>query len=86
VIVGYTEPKGSRVGLGALVLGYHDGRDLVYAGKVGTGFDTATLRGLHKRLSPTEQDAPPVTRGLSREPGAHWVRPSLVAQVAFSEK
>jgi bifunctional non-homologous end joining protein LigD len=85
VIVGYTEPKGSRVGLGALLLGYHDGRDLVYAGKVGTGFDTATLRGLHKRLSPTEQDAPPVTRGLGREPGAHWVRPSLVAQVAFSE-
>jgi bifunctional non-homologous end joining protein LigD len=85
VIVGYTAPKGSRVGLGALLLGYHDGHDVVYAGKVGTGFDTATLRSLHKRLSRTEQDAPPVTRGLAREPGAHWVRPMLVAQVAFSE-
>jgi DNA ligase D-like protein (predicted ligase) len=86
VIVGYTAPKGSRIGLGALLLGYQDGQDLVYAGKLGTGFDTATLRSLHKQLSRTEQDAPPITRGLSREPGAHWVRPTSVAQVAFSEK
>jgi bifunctional non-homologous end joining protein LigD len=85
VVVGYTAPKGSRVGLGALLLGYNEGRDLVYAGKVGTGFDTATLRSLHDRLSRLEQDKPPVTRGLVREPGAHWVRPTSVAQVAFSE-
>jgi bifunctional non-homologous end joining protein LigD len=85
VVVGYTAPKGSRVGLGALLLGYHEGRDLVYAGKVGTGFDTATLRSLHDRLSRLKQDKPPVTRGLVREPGAHWVRPTSVAQVAFSE-
>jgi bifunctional non-homologous end joining protein LigD len=85
VVVGYTAPKGSRVGLGALLLGYYDGGDLVYAGKVGTGFDTETLRSLHDRLSRTERDEAPVTRGLTREPGAHWVRPKLVAQVAFSE-
>ena len=85
VIVGYTAPKGSRVGLGALLLGYHDGGELVYAGKVGTGFDTATLRSLHKQLSRTEQDSTPVSRGRAREPGAHWVRPTSVAQVAFSE-
>jgi bifunctional non-homologous end joining protein LigD len=85
VIVGYTAPKGSRVGLGALLLGYHDGDDLVYAGKVGTGFDTATLRSLHKRLSRTEQDRTPISSGGVREPGAHWVRPTSVAQVAFSE-
>jgi bifunctional non-homologous end joining protein LigD len=85
VIVGYTGPKGSRVGLGALLLGYHDDGDLVYAGKVGTGFDTATLRNLHQRLSRAEQDTSPVTRGQAREPGAHWVRPTSVAQVAFSE-
>jgi ATP-dependent DNA ligase len=83
VIVGYTAPKGSRVGLGALLLGYHDGENLVYAGKVGTGFDTATLRSLHKRLSGTERDKPTVDG--AKMPGAHWVRPTSVAQVAFSE-
>ncbi|OBI61664.1 non-homologous end-joining DNA ligase [Mycobacterium sp. E796] len=85
VVGGYTSPKGSRIELGALLLGYHDGRDLVYAGKVGTGFDEAALRSLHERLSPLEQDEPPFTRGLVRENGAHWVRPELVAQIGFSE-
>ncbi|WP_371328365.1 non-homologous end-joining DNA ligase [Mycobacterium sp. SP-6446] len=85
VIGGYTSPKGSRIELGALLLGYHDGRDLVYAGKVGTGFDEATLHSLHERLSPIEQDAPPFTRGLVRENSAHWVRPELVAQIGFTE-
>jgi bifunctional non-homologous end joining protein LigD len=63
VVVGYTAPKGSRVGLGALLLGYYDSADLVYAGKVGTGFDDATLRSLHERLSRTEQKTPPITKG-----------------------
>jgi bifunctional non-homologous end joining protein LigD len=85
VIGGYTGPKGSRVGLGALLLGYHEGGELVYAGKVGTGFDEATLRSLHKRLSAKKQDAPPFTRGLVREAGARWVHPELVAQIGFSE-
>lgn len=85
VVGGYTGPKGSRIELGALLLGYYDGRDLVYAGKVGTGFDEATLRSLHQRLSPLEQDAPPFTRGLVRENGVHWVRPELVAQIGFTE-
>jgi DNA ligase D-like protein (predicted ligase) len=85
VIGGYTAPKGSRVGLGALLVGYHDGRDLVYAGKVGTGFDDATLRNLHERLSGIERQAPAFTRGQVREPGAHWVRPEMVAQIAFTE-
>ncbi len=85
VVVGYTGPKGSRVGLGALLLGYYEGRDLVYAGKVGTGFDEATLRSLHERLSAIEQDAPPFTRGLVHEKGARWTRPELVAQIGFTE-
>jgi bifunctional non-homologous end joining protein LigD len=85
VVGGYTRPQGSRIALGALLLGYHDGRDLVYAGKVGTGFDEATLQSLHQRLSPIEQDAPPFTRGLVRENGARWVRPELVAQIGFTE-
>jgi DNA ligase D-like protein (predicted ligase) len=85
VIGGYTAPQGSRVGLGALLVGYHEGGDLVYAGKVGTGFDTATLRILHDRLSRIERNKPPFTRELTHEPRAHWVRPELVAQIAFTE-
>ncbi|OBF63276.1 ATP-dependent DNA ligase [Mycobacterium sp. 852002-50816_SCH5313054-b] len=85
VVGGYTAPKGSRIELGALLLGYHDGRDLVYAGKVGTGFDETTLRRLHGRLSPIEQKAAPFTRGLVRENGARWVRPELVVQIGFTE-
>ncbi|WP_406815847.1 non-homologous end-joining DNA ligase [Mycobacterium sp. M23085] len=89
VVGGYTNPKGSRIELGALLLGYYDGhgegRDLVYAGKVGTGFDEATLRSLHERLFPIEQEAPPFTRGLVREKGARWVRPELVVQIGFTE-
>lgn len=93
VIGGYTAPKGHRVGLGALLIGYYEGSDLVYAGKVGTGFDTATLLNLRDRLSAIEQDVPPFRRGLEvprggarRLPaGVHWVQPKLVAQVGFSE-
>ena len=85
VVGGYTSPKGSRTDLGALLIGYHDGRDLVYAGRVGTGFDEATLHQLHERLTAIHQEAPPFTRGLQRAPAAHWVRPELVAQIGFSE-
>ena len=63
VIVGYTAPRGGRVGLGALLLGTTSETSLSYAGKVGTGFDTATLRRLHKRLSRTDRKKPPVTLG-----------------------
>lgn len=85
VVGGYTSPKGSRVELGALLLGYYDGRDLVYAGKVGTGFDDATLRRLHERLSAITRDTPPFSRGLVREPDAHWALPELVVQIGFTE-
>lgn len=85
VVGGYTSPKGSRVELGALLLGYYEGRELVYAGKVGTGFDETTLHRLHQRLSATACDASPFTRGLVREAGAHWARPELVVQIGFTE-
>jgi bifunctional non-homologous end joining protein LigD len=85
VIGGYTEPEGSRVGIGALLGGvYEDGR-LVYIGKIGTGFDTRTLRDLKARLTRLEQKTNPFA---ARPPGsarAHWVKPELVAQVKFSE-
>lgn len=85
VIGGYTEPRGSRVGFGALLVGHHDGRDLVYAGKVGTGFDAASLRALHARLQQLGRPRSPFTRGRPGEPHAHWVDPVLVAQVGFTE-
>ena len=87
VIGGYTDPQGSRIGFGALLLGYYSpGGELVYAGKVGTGFDTSTLRGLHARLAELEQDSSPF-HDERRPPrrGVHWVRPALVAQIGFTE-
>jgi bifunctional non-homologous end joining protein LigD len=86
VVGGFTDPRGSRVGFGALLLGYHDdGGRLVYAGKVGTGYDTATLRDLRARLDALEQPRSPFAGGEGREPGVHWVRPELVAEVEFAE-
>jgi ATP-dependent DNA ligase len=67
------------------MLGYYEGGDLIYAGKVGTGFDDATLRSLHARLAPITRDSPPFARGLVREAGAHWVSPEMVVQIGFSE-
>ena len=86
VIGGYTAPKGSREELGALLLGYFDGDGLVYAGKVGTGFDRATLADLAQRLGPLRRDAPPFADAASiRERAVTWVEPRLVAQVGFTE-
>ncbi|MGF1430504.1 non-homologous end-joining DNA ligase [Kitasatospora sp. LaBMicrA B282] len=84
VIGGYTEPAGSRIGFGALLLGYYEQGLLHYAGKVGTGFDTATLRVLRPYLDRLEQPHPAFYDRVA-EPGAHWVRPVLVAQVGFTE-
>ncbi|HET8648042.1 MAG TPA: ATP-dependent DNA ligase, partial [Vicinamibacteria bacterium] len=86
VVGGFTEPKGKRVGLGALLVGYFEGRDLVFAGKVGTGLDAQRLLSLRARLGALEIPAPPFTRGtgLPRS-GAHWARPEVVVQVAFIE-
>jgi bifunctional non-homologous end joining protein LigD len=85
VIAGYTDPKGSRSGFGSLLLGVHDkSGKLAYAGNVGTGFDDASLRALKAKLSALGTDKPPfapVPRGVK----GHWVRPKLVAEVAFTE-
>ena len=85
VIGGFTEPAGTRVGFGALLIGFHAGEDLVYAGKVGTGYDTETLLDLRRRLDGLRQDEPPFVGVRPRQGGVHWVRPELVAQVAFTE-
>src|SRR3546814_7533139 len=63
IIVGYTEPKGTRTGFGALLLGLHDDSGkLLYAGKVGTGFNQATLKSLHKQLKKLETDKSPLAK------------------------
>ena len=86
VIGGFTDPQGSRQGLGALLLGYYDaGGKLAYAGKVGTGFSDSVLRQLHDALSALERDSPAFDRDKLPRTRVHWVEPRLVAQVAFSE-
>src|SRR4051812_24061142 len=86
VVGGFTDPQGDRHGLGALLLGYFDHDDFVFAGKVGTGFDTKQLLGLRARLNGIELVKSPFTRavGLPRL-RAHWVKPEIVVQVAFIE-
>ncbi|MDR0277793.1 MAG: DNA ligase D [Paucimonas sp.] len=87
VIVGYTDPKGSRNAFGALLLGLHDGEQLRYAGKVGTGFSTDTLTTLLKQLKPLEIPRPaldkPPTGAEAR--GVHWLEPRLLAEVSFAQ-
>ncbi len=86
VIGGFTDPQGSRSGFGALLLGYYDaGGQLVYAGKVGTGFDQKLLRSLHESMVALERDSPPFGRGVLPRSRVHWVEPRLVGQVVFSE-
>jgi len=85
VIGGWTEPKGARKDFGALLVGYHDGDDFVYAGKVGTGFTADVLRDLRIRMARLEQGTSPFTRGRVRERDVHWAAPQLVAQIAFTE-
>jgi bifunctional non-homologous end joining protein LigD len=86
VVGGFTDPQGARVGLGALLVGHYQGDDFVFAGKIGTGFDTRLLLDLRARLDRLEIAAPPFTKakGLPRL-RAHWVRPEIVVQVAFIE-
>jgi bifunctional non-homologous end joining protein LigD len=86
VVGGFTDPQGARVGLGALLVGYFDADDFVFAGKVGTGFDTKMLVDLRAKLDRIEIGNPPFTKatGLPRL-RAHWVKPQIVVQVAFIE-
>ena len=87
VIGGYTDPQGARTGFGALLLGVHEGGKLRYCGKVGTGFNDATLAALSERLARLAADKPPFvnppTGAEARR--AHWVKPELVGEVSFTE-
>ncbi|MGY2261975.1 DNA ligase D [Pseudomonas sp. SDO55104_S430] len=89
VIVGFTDPKGSRNAFGALLLGLHDrdSGELRYAGKVGTGFTEATLRTIHEQLKPLQTKKPAVVNPPSGAEfkSVHWLKPRLLAEVAFAE-
>lgn len=95
---GFTQPKGARQQLGALHVGYYDGKEFRYAGKVGTGFNVPMLRELRKRLEPLRQEESPFTDIPEKVEGvwsrnmspaamraAEWVKPALVCQVKFTE-
>jgi bifunctional non-homologous end joining protein LigD len=85
VIGGFTAPQGSRTDFGALLVGYHEDGRLRYAGKVGTGFDRATLETLGRRLRELERDDPPFVDVHPIPRGTHWVESELVAQIGFAE-
>ncbi len=86
VVVGYTDPDGSRTGFGALLLGvYDDEGRLVFSGQVGTGFSEETLHELMRRLKEREQEESPLGETPRELRAAHWVRPDLVAEVEFTE-
>jgi ATP-dependent DNA ligase len=86
VVGGFTDPQGARVGLGALLVGYYEGDEFVFAGKLGTGFDTRLLIDLRRRLDAIEIDAAPFTKAIGLPKlHAHWARPEIVVRVAFIE-
>ena len=85
VIGGYTEPRNTRPHLGALLLGYFDGGELQYAGHVGTGFTHAELARIYRQLRALERASSPFRTTPVTNAPAHWVRPSLIAEVRFNE-
>lgn len=89
IVVGFTDPKGARSAFGALLLGLHDrdSGELRYAGKVGTGFNEATLKRIHEQLKPLQTKKPSVVNPPSgfEAKGVHWLKPTLLAEVAFAE-
>jgi bifunctional non-homologous end joining protein LigD len=86
VIAGYTDPKGGRVGLGSLLLGVHDeDGSLRYAGNVGSGFDGQTLASVKARLDALSAEKSPFAGRTELDSKAHWVKPSLLAEVSFGE-
>lgn len=90
VIVGYTEPQGSRSGFGAILLAVHKAmksRELIYAGRVGTGFNAKRLEEMYKKMKALEQDDSPISTRLTGQQarGVHWIKPQLICEVEFAE-
>ena len=85
VVAGYTDPKGTRAGFGALLLGYYEGDALIYAGRVGTGFDDAFLKSFHRKLKKNRRSTSPFDDFDPDENNIHWVEPTFVGEVGFTE-
>jgi bifunctional non-homologous end joining protein LigD len=85
VIGGWTEPRGSRKEFGSLLVGYYEGDAFTYAGHVGTGFDGKRLTELMAKLKPLERKTSPFVNTPKPNTPAHWVKPQLVAEIAFAE-
>ena len=86
VIGGYTDPEGSRMYFGSIVLGLYDKKgDLIHVGQAGTGFDQATLKQIWGVLKKRETKRSPFPNGVEALREVHWVKPELVAEIKFSE-
>jgi bifunctional non-homologous end joining protein LigD len=85
IIIGFTEPQGSRKYFGALVLGVYKNKELAYVGHVGTGFDEEALKNLFMKMKPMEIDHPPITNEIDTGGRVTWIKPELVCNIRFSE-
>ncbi|TPE42426.1 DNA ligase D [Pontibacter mangrovi] len=85
VIGGFTEPKGKRKHIGALVLGVYENGKLTYVGQSGSGFNTKSLEALKAKLEPLEQEKSPFAGKVKPNAPATWVKPELVAEITFAE-
>jgi bifunctional non-homologous end joining protein LigD len=85
VIGGYTEPRNSRSHIGALLLGYFDGDRFIYVGHTGGGFTQQGLADMYKKLKPLEIKTSPFEETPKTNEKAHWVKPTIVVEVKFSE-
>ncbi|MFZ0453425.1 MAG: hypothetical protein WCE54_10815 [Ignavibacteriaceae bacterium] len=84
IIIGYSDPKGERIGFGALLIGYYEKDKLKYAGKVGTGFEDDMLKFLSRKLTSIERKTSPLKEEV-KEKNVHWVKPELVGEVGYTE-
>ncbi|HEY5367896.1 MAG TPA: DNA ligase D [Hanamia sp.] len=85
IIVGYTEPAGSRKYFGALILASKEGRKLTYIGHTGTGFDQEALKEMYERLQPLVQEESPFDEKIKTNSPVTWVKPELICEIKYSE-
>lgn len=89
IIIGYTEPQGSRIGFGALLIAYYENNTLTYAGRIGTGFDDATLEKLHDMFQDYHIDTSPLSayeiNKVDNAESIQWLEPHFVCQAGFTQ-